>query len=176
MFAFGVGFHSNQGHAGIPSSSKQVMVFIQESSVSSPSSMATVLAFFPNKAVLVQAQQSVLIPNLGTAGCSISSISLARNKHNSATLPSKAVQTHAKQCWLSSQARQCRHSRASPSTTVLAFIPGIAVQAQAHQCWLSFHARQCRHSSASPSTTVLAFIQGIAVQAQAHQCWLSSKA
>ena len=97
-------------------------------------------------------------------------------KHNSASLPSKAVQTHAKQCWLSSQARQCRHSSASPSTTVLAFIPGIAVQAQAHQCWLLFYARQCRHSSASPSTTVLAFIQGIAAQAQAHQCWLSSKA
>ena len=53
--------------------------------------MATVLAFIPNKAVLVQAQQSVLIPNQGSAGCSISSISL----------PSKAVQTHAKQCWLS---------------------------------------------------------------------------
>ena len=61
-------------------------------------------------------------------------------KHNSATLPSKAVQTHAKQCWLSSQARQCRHSRASPSTTVLAFIPGIAVQAKAQQCWLSSQA------------------------------------
>ena len=58
-------------------------------------------------------------------------------KHNSASLPSKAVQTHAKQCWLSSQARQCRHSSASPSTPVLAFIRDIAVQAQAHQCWLS---------------------------------------
>ena len=92
--------------------------------------MATVLAFIPNKAVLVQAQQSVLIPNQGRAGCSISSISL----------PSKAVQTHAKQCWLSSQARQCRHSSASPSTTVLAFIRGIAVQAKAHQCWLSSEA------------------------------------
>ena len=53
--------------------------------------MATVLAFIPNKAVLVQAQQSVLIPNQGSAGCSISSISLL----------SEAVQTHAKQCWLS---------------------------------------------------------------------------
>ena len=69
------------------------MVFIQESSVSSPSLVATVLAFIPNKAVLVQAQQSVLIPNQGSAGCSISSTSLAR-------LSTTVLPSQAKQCKL----------------------------------------------------------------------------
>ena len=86
--------------------------------------MATVLAFFPNKAVLVQAQQSVLIPNQGSAGCSISSISLAR-------LSTTVLPSQAKQCKLMQNSAGFHPRQGSAD---------VAVQAQAQQCWLSFQA------------------------------------